>query len=171
MQEIADCAGISKSLLFHYFHNKKELYLFLWERAADITLEYLTAYGCYEPGDLFDMMERGMRAKIHVMQIYPDMTAFAIKAFYETHADIREGIQKSYQEHFERKARHALAQVNPDDFIPGLDLAMMYREMYLTSEGYLWEIQQRGGYFDAEMLEKDFGKMLIFWKKIYLRKK
>ncbi len=26
MQEIADEAGISKSLLFHYFQNKKELY-------------------------------------------------------------------------------------------------------------------------------------------------
>lgn len=31
MSEIAQAAGISKSLLFHYFHNKKELYLFLWE--------------------------------------------------------------------------------------------------------------------------------------------
>ncbi len=30
MQEIADEAGISKSLLFHYFHNKKELYLFFF---------------------------------------------------------------------------------------------------------------------------------------------
>lgn len=28
MNEIADLAGISKSLLFHYFHNKRELYLF-----------------------------------------------------------------------------------------------------------------------------------------------
>ena len=31
MSEIAEAAGISKSLLFHYFHNKKELYMFLWE--------------------------------------------------------------------------------------------------------------------------------------------
>ncbi len=31
MREIAEEAGISKSLLFHYFYNKKELYLFLWE--------------------------------------------------------------------------------------------------------------------------------------------
>lgn len=26
MSEIAEAAGISKALLFHYFHNKKELY-------------------------------------------------------------------------------------------------------------------------------------------------
>ena len=75
MNEIAGCAGISKSLLFHYFHNKKELYLFLWDRACRITMEYLNEYGCYEPNDLFEMMERGMRAKIYMMKKYPDMTA------------------------------------------------------------------------------------------------
>ena len=47
MSEIADAAGISKSLLFHYFHNKKELYMFLWDKCAETTIEYLTEYGCY----------------------------------------------------------------------------------------------------------------------------
>lgn len=38
MSEIADAAGISKSLLFHYFLNKNELYLFLWEEGAKVTI-------------------------------------------------------------------------------------------------------------------------------------
>lgn len=42
MSEIAAEAGISKALLFHYFHNKRELYLFLWEACAQTTIEYLT---------------------------------------------------------------------------------------------------------------------------------
>ena len=44
MSEIADAAGISKSLLFHYFRNKKELYMFLWDKCAEITIEYLKRY-------------------------------------------------------------------------------------------------------------------------------
>ena len=44
MSEIAQEAGISKALLFHYFRNKREFYLFLWEKGAEITMEYLTAY-------------------------------------------------------------------------------------------------------------------------------
>lgn len=36
MSEIAEAAGISKALLFHYFQNKKELYLFLWDTCARI---------------------------------------------------------------------------------------------------------------------------------------
>lgn len=169
MQEIADAAGISKSLLFHYFQNKKELYLFLWNQAAEITIQYLTKYNCYEPADLFEMMERGMRAKIQIMYHYPDMTAFAIKAFYEKDPEINCEIQKSYNHYFGLKASNALERVNPEDFIPGLDIPMMYREMYLASEGYLWEIVQRDGNFDPQQLETDFYQMLAFWKKVYLK--
>lgn len=170
MQEIADEAGISKSLLFHYFHNKKELYLFLWDRAADITIQYLTLENCYESTDLFEMMERGMHAKIQIMCRYPDMALFAMKAFYEKDASVCGEIQKSYREHFNRKAADALNRLNPEDFIPGLNLRTMHKQIYLMSVGYLWEISQRGDTLDAEMLKKDFTEMLAFWKTVYLRK-
>ena len=82
MSEIAAEAGISKSLLFHYFHNKKELYLFLWDKCAETTIEFLTRYGCYGQTELFESMERGMRAKMEIIRLYPDMGNFTIKAFY-----------------------------------------------------------------------------------------
>lgn len=170
MQEIANEAGISKSLLFHYFHNKKELYLFLWETAADLTREYLNRNHCYESTDLFEMMERGMYAKIQIMCLYPDMAVFAVKAFYEKDAAVREDIHRSYRKHFDRKAANALNGLNPEDFIPGLDLQMMHRQIYLMSVGYLWEISQRGDVLTADALEKDFSEMLAFWKSVYLRK-
>ena len=170
MQEIADYAGISKSLLFHYFHNKRELYLFLWDYAAALTMEYLTQYKCYEPDDLFEMMERGMQAKFKLMEKHPDLASFAIKAFYEKDVQVAAAIQESYQKYFSYKAQDALAKLDPRDFIPGLDLKMMYREMYLAAEGYLWEIIHRGGTFDSKVLEKDFQQMLSFWKSAYLRK-
>ena len=142
MQEIADQAGISQSLLFQ----------------------------CYEPDDLFEMMERGMRAKIKLMEKYPSLTSFAIKAFYEKDLQIAASIRQSYDYYFSLKAQNALAKLNPDDFIEDLDLKMMYREMYLASEGYLWEIIHWNDTFNAEILEKDFNRMLAFWKSIYLRK-
>ena len=46
---------------------------------------------------------------------------------------------------------------------------MMYREMYWASEGYLWEMVQRGPVNTAEM-EKDFTRLIAFWKSIYLWK-
>lgn len=166
MNEIAQQAQISKSLLFFYFRNKRELYLFLWDTACTLTVEFLTAYRCYEPGDLFQMMERGMDAKLDLMERYPYIANFAIRAFFEKNAEVTGQIQASYRSCFSQKAAQALSQVDPKDFIPGLDLGMMYRQMFLASEGYLWEMMQQGG-LDREQLRQDFGKLLKFWKSIY----
>lgn len=169
MSEIAAEAGISKSLLFHYFHNKRELYLFLWDQCAQITIEYLTKSGCYEQRGLFESMERGMRAKLEIIRLYPDMANFTIKAFYEMDADISAAVQESYHRYFNLKADKARVNMSPEQFIPGLDIPMMYREMYLASEGYLWEMVQRGN-VDMAQMERDFSKLMEFWKSIYLRK-
>lgn len=170
MSEIAAAAGISKSLLFHYFHNKKELYLFLWDKCAQLTIEFLTKYDCYGQMELFESMERGMRAKLEIIRLYPDMAAFTIKAFYEKDAEISAAVQESYHKYFNLKADKARLNFDPEQFVPGLDISMMYREMYWASEGYLWEMVQRGE-IDLGRMEKDFTKLIEFWKSIYLRKK
>lgn len=169
MSEIADAAGISKSLLFYYFRNKKELYLFLWDKCAETTIEFLTEYGCYEQNELFESMERGMQAKLEIIRMYPDMGKFTIKAFYETDPEISIEIQKSYHKYFNLKADKARVNMNPEQFIPGLDIPMMYREMYWASEGYLWEKVALGD-LDVETMKNDFTKLINFWKSIYLRK-
>lgn len=169
MSEIAEAAGISKSLLFHYFRNKKELYMFLWDKCAEITIEYLTRYGCYEQKDLFESMERGMKAKMEIIRLYPDMANFTIKAFYEKDPNISAAVQESYHKYFNLKADKTLMNINPKQFIEGLDVTMMYREMYLASEGYIWEMVQRDN-IDMDEMERDFTRLIAFWKSIYLRK-
>lgn len=169
MSEIAEAAGISKSLLFYYFRNKKELYLFLWEKCAEITIEFLTRYECYGQQELFESMERGMRAKMESFRLYPDMSNFAVKAFYEKDPDVCAAVQESYHRHFNLKADKARLNFDPAQFIPDLDILMMYREMYWASAGYLWEMAQRGN-VDRNQMEKDFTKLMEFWKSVYLRK-
>ena len=169
MSEIAQAAGISKSLLFHYFHNKKELYLFLWDKCAQITIELMTKYGCYSQSGLFESMEQGMRAKMEIVRRYPDMASFTIKAFYEKDPEVNVAVQESYHRYFNLKADKARMNFDPEQFIPGLDIPMMYREMYWASEGYLWEMVQRGD-VDMEQMERDFGRLIALWKSVYMRK-
>lgn len=116
MSEIAAEAGISKSLLFHYFHNKKELYLFLWDKYAETTIEFLTRYGCYGQTELFESMERGMRAKMEIIRLYPDMGNFTIKAFYEKDAGISAAIQESYHRYYNLKADKTRLNLDPSQF-------------------------------------------------------
>lgn len=169
MSEIAAAAGISKALLFHYFRNKQEYYFFLWDTACKFITDALTAAGCYRNQNLFDIIERGMKAKLEIMYAYPDMAAFVLKAYYENDPAVVSGIQEKYQKMLNKNADDTLKHLNPEDFIPGLDLHMMYREIYLVEAGYMWRAVQSGN-TDTTQLEKDFNEMISFWKSIFLRK-
>ena len=168
VSEIAAEAGISKSLLFYYFRNKQELYLFLWDKSAEITMQALTEARCYEQTDLFESLHRGLRAKVQIMQRYPYIGAFCLKAFYERDPEISGRIRESCARFMSLKANDALERLDPEHFAPGLDLRMMYRQMYLATEGYLWEMLQ-SGQVDVGKMERDFTEMIAFWKKLYLR--
>ena len=169
VREIAEAAGISKSLLFHYFHNKKELYLFLWEYCAKMTLEYLEKYQCYEGPDMFECMYRGLRAKTALIRQYPDMGMFVMKAYYEKDPEVRQEIQESIEKYGSYRVQSGKLKLDPEDFVPGLDLKCMYQDMLWASEGYLWEIMQNDT-IDVDKMEDEFRKMIDFWKSIYLRK-
>lgn len=170
MREIADAAGISKSLLFHYFHNKKELYLFLWDEAAAITVQRLESFGCYDSLNFFDMIERGLRAKLQIMKQSPDMAAFVIRAYYENEPEVSCEIQQSYQKFLSQHTQDTIHQLNPDDFIPGLNLDMMYRDMLFASEGYIGQLLRQEGPLDVDKFERDFSELLAFWRQIYQKK-
>ena len=94
---------------------------------------------------------------------------FAVRAFYEKDPEVSADIRKSMGQYLNTHAAKKLQNLDPDDFIPGIDLQMMYKEMYWASEGCLLEYIQRGD-MNADAMEKDFRKLLEFWKKVYLRK-
>lgn len=169
MSEIAAEAGISKGLLFHYFRNKKEFYLYLWDNCAQVTIRAMEEYGCYGGEDLFARMLRGVHAKVSIIRQCPHMALFAVRAFYEKDPEVCDAIQESYHKYFDFKADSTLLNLDPDQFIPGLDIQMMYQDMYWASEGYLWELTQRGD-VDMDAMEQVFYRMVEFWKSIYKRK-
>lgn len=169
MSEIASEAGISKSLLFYYFRNKKELYLFLLQSCADVTREYVKKSRCYEQNDFFDIMLGGLRAKVQLMKFYPDLTAFSLKAYYEKDPEVCDEIQQIIGKYASFKANAPLLKMHSDSFRPGLDLVMIYKNMYWASEAYLLE-KMRGGSIDTDEFEREFEEIIEFWKEAYLKK-
>ena len=169
MSEIADAAGISKSLLFHYFRNKKELYLFLLDNCVRVTVEYVQRYGSFEQKDLFESMYRGLQAKAHMMRRYPDMGAFVIKAYYENDPEVCREVQGYIVRYGSFQAVTSTLKLDPEQFVPGLDLEMMYRDMFWAADGYLCEKSQSGE-MDVDQMERDLARLIDFWKGLYLRK-
>ncbi|MBO4390254.1 MAG: TetR/AcrR family transcriptional regulator [Lachnospiraceae bacterium] len=168
MLEIADEAGISKSLLFFYFKNKKELYLFLMKQAEELTMKYLMTSGCYLESDIFEMMYKGLLAKAEMMKKYPDMSNFALKAYYEDDPEIKEGIQEIIGPYTSLNTNKTLPPLDPSEYKEGLDLELMYQDMFLASEGYVYRMQQEGN-IDVDKMLKDYRRIIDFWKKLYKR--
>ena len=166
--DIAAEAGISKSLLFHYFANKKELYLFLWEYCAKTTIKCLREAGCYGQIDLFESMRRGLAAQVQLIRKFPDMGAFVMRAYYETDPDICDDVKRSIDRYVGLRAGAKLMNLDPAQLRPGVDIQMMYQEMYWASVGYLWDRLQRGP-IDPDAMERDFLRMLAHWEAIYRR--
>ena len=168
MLEIANEADISKSLLFFYFRNKKELYLFLMKKAEELTMKYLMDSGCYGESDIFEMMYKGLLAKAELMKKYPDMSNFALKAYYEDDEEVKGELQKIIEPYTKLKTNKTLPNLNPEDYKEGLDLGLMYQDMFLASEGYVYRMQQEGD-IDVNKMVSDYRRIINFWKKLYLR--
>ena len=166
--EIAEEAGISKSLLFFYFKNKKELYLFLLKTAEEETRNALMETNVYSGDDIFDIMYNGLLVKANMMRKYPDMGNFSIKAYYEKDPDVAKEVRKIIEPYTEMDTNSILPILDKNKFKDGLDLNMMYQDMYLASEGYLWRMQQLDN-LDVDKMVSDFKKIIDFWRDLYLK--
>ena len=168
MSEIAAAAGISKSLLFYYFRNKKELYLFLWDCAVAETKRAMAEWGTAETDDFFELLTRSLRAKCSVMRAYPYLHAFSTRAYYEQEPDIRSGVQRCYQREAEHCEEVLWGRIDSSVFRPELDISLLYQEILWVSDGYLRQMYQSGR-LDADKMEQDFLRLIAQWKKVYLR--
>lgn len=166
--EIAEEAGISKSLLFFYFKNKKELYLFLLKTAEEETRNALMETNVYSGDDIFDIMYNGLLVKANMMRKYPDMGNFSIKAYYEKDPDVAKEVRKIIEPYTEMDTNSVLPILDKNKFKDGLDLNMMYQDMYLASEGYLWRMQELDN-LDVDKMVSDYKKIIDFWRDVYLK--
>lgn len=91
---IADNAGISKSLLFYYFTNKKEYYMYLFDTAVEFLNEQKAENIGNEKCDLFELINRSVEQRIKVIHDYPYLFRFVTRAYYESDKEIKLEIQK-----------------------------------------------------------------------------
>ena len=102
------------------------------------------------------------------MKRYPELAVFQLKAFYEKEPELRREINALIGEYSGFEAQAEMLKLDSERFVEGLDLEMMYRDIYLASEGYLWE-RLYSGRLDPDEMERDYVKMIDFWRKMYLK--
>lgn len=164
--EIAKEAGISKALLFHYFQNKKELYLYLWNTAAKKTASYLQDAKVLETDDLFEMLRRNLTVKCLLTKRYPYMSEFTMRAYFEQDTEMAEFIQVDFESLMEEGVKTVLERINRSLLREDIDVNLMYREMILAVDGYL-HMTYIAGNIDPDKIKADLEKFIQFWETVY----
>lgn len=94
MAIIADEANISKSLLFYYFRNKKEYYLFLFDMAMEFLAKNEINREQDKKFDLFDLVNQTINHRLLIMRDFPYLIKFAARAYYESDDNVQHELQK-----------------------------------------------------------------------------
>lgn len=167
MLEIAEESGVSKSLLFHYFHNKQSLYLYLWDVALAKTREMANVFKVTETTDFFDMLRRNLMVKCALIRQHPHIHAFCLHAYYEPDVEIQQLIQKRVHRIFTEQESLLIETMKYTNFREDIDVSLMYREIQWAADGYLRQrlLVER---WDTNEVEADFSAFIKQWEKIYL---
>lgn len=91
-------AKISKGILFHYFGNKKSLFLYIVEYCIQFIITEYKKYPLEKSKDIFErIIEFGM-IKLQISHANPDITKLIVHAFMNTPEGIRTEIQERYKQ-------------------------------------------------------------------------
>ena len=166
MSEIAEEGNISKSLLFHYFTNKKDLYMYLWDNACEITTQAIREYKTLDTDDFFEMLRRTLLSKCSVMRDYPYMYAFSLRAYYETDTEIKDSIQGDFSIASKESEMLVIEKIDKSKLRKDIDIKTMYTEILYAVDGYMLQ-KYRMNRIIPDEIERETGALINFWEKVY----
>jgi TetR/AcrR family transcriptional regulator len=141
--EIVKEAGISKGLLFHYFNNKKDLYLFLYSHFMDITMEEIMEKIDWNEKDLFNRYRQVGVLKFDLFQKYPEMFNFIKGVYTEDAPDVKKEIQQKNKELLNSGYKDLFGDINVSKFKEGLDIEKTLNIIFWSMEGFAYRQQDK----------------------------
>ena len=132
--EIVKEAGISKGLLFHYFGNKKQLYLFLYDYCVNLIADEIYKKINLKEADFFLRIRQTAMAKMEILSIYPDLFRFMEIAYMENSNDVKEELDHKKKEFTEINIGKIYENIDASKFREDMALPMILKIVTWTFE-------------------------------------
>ena len=135
--DIAMQAGISKAMLFHYFGSKKNLYLFLANKAFSTLMSAFREQ--YDPKltDIFDKLDNLTACKVATLKKYPNLLAFLMGLYGETDAEVRPEIDELLQSGMTFRTNVVFTNGDVSKFKEGVDPVLVLKLLNRYSDGFV----------------------------------
>jgi len=141
--EIVKEAEISKGILFHYFKNKKEMFLYLFDRAVEMMMEEFLAKLDAEEQDLFVKWRQATMLKLDLITKHPDLFDFLRVAYLEDASEIRDELKQRNHVLMSTGFNMMFSHMDTTKFKEGTDIERTLNIIFWTLEGFAARQQDR----------------------------
>ena len=168
--EIVKAADISKGLLFHYFKNKKNLFLFLYDYSMDQCINEFYKKINLDEKDIFIRMKQIVLIKLQILKIYPEIFEFLIVADTENSDKVKGDVNLRNKEIIISSGNIFLENIDFDKFRENIDVKKTINIIIWTFNGIGVEHQKKAkllssnqvDYFNQIGYEKILSEMDVY---------
>jgi AcrR family transcriptional regulator len=151
MKDIAEAAGVSKSVLFKYFETKENLYVRIFRLATDgiLSADENARLASASDADVFERMRNSVRERLKLFEQYRWVFRFSYSAAFDpdpfVQGLVQSELKKSYASFGERQKQLG-AEVLPEYRTLRKDIApeTARKLIFWVSQGFLEEKLQSG---------------------------
>lgn len=162
--DIAAKAEISKGLLFYYFHNKKALYLYVYEYTADLMKAQILDENYWNITDFFELLKYCAEFKARILEKNPYIMEFAIRSFYPDNPSISDDLNSCNQNIKDTVFHEYLKNIDFSKFKDKVEPAYIYQMLIWMADGFLHEKRVLGQPISLDEIMDQFEIWMTMFK-------
>ncbi|GEA34048.1 TetR/AcrR family transcriptional regulator [Clostridium diolis] len=153
--DIVKEAGISKGLLFHYFKNKKQLFLFLYDYCIDVSLTEFYKKIDLNERDFFVRLRQIHLIKAELLNKYPKMLKFIEVANIEKSSDIENDLNMINKDELENASKRVFDGIDLSKFRDGIDIEKAINVVIWSFQGFNAKVLEEAKSSSSEQINYD----------------
>lgn len=165
---IAEAVGISKSLLFHYFENKKGFYLYLFETALKTADSISDEENLTGETDFFMYIIKNLRREIRLMSKYPYMLRFLNVAYFETDPQVSSDIKLIKERYMKNNTYDILENIDRSRFKDPEAPEKLLKLITLAVEGYM-SVNKQDVFENPDRAMKEMEQLILSLRDNYYK--
>ena len=137
VSDIANAAGISKAMIFHYFSTKKDLYFYLLNFCVNLVMEEINDKFDNSITDFFERIKMATILKVAVIKKYPATLSYLNSVYYETNEEVIDSIASMMSQGDTFRNKYIFEGLDYSKFKDGVDVKLVMKMLMWMSEGFV----------------------------------
>jgi AcrR family transcriptional regulator len=168
IRDIANAAGISKSMVFHYFGTKKDLYLFLAQYSGNFLMNEIEKHFNEGETDFFERIRLTAEIEVSIIRKHPAILSFLKSIYFETDEEVMEDIKAILSQGDAFRWHIALDGIDAFKFKEGIDPNLVVKMLTWFAEGYMNQIGDKAQ-MNIDDINKEFSLCLNMLKQNFYK--